>query len=77
MDSEHGICENEVRQIEFTSTNTFKFTYHYYYEYENTHYVIEDLVSNDTVFSGTFIAEGNRITATINGGQQKSRVEFL
>jgi hypothetical protein len=32
-------------------------------------------VSNDTVFSGTYIKDGNRIVATITAGEQAAKVK--
>jgi hypothetical protein len=68
MDDEHGILETETRMFTFTAPNHFKYTYHYFYQYENSYYVIVDDIRNDTVISGTFVTDGNKIVATIVSG---------
>ena len=55
--------------------DSFKYTYHYYYEYENSYYVMVKQVSNDTIFSGTYVKDGNRIVATITAGEQAAKVK--
>lgn len=76
MDDCYGIMEAQRREIEFSAPNTFKFTYHYYYESESN-YVVTKSFSNDTVFSGTYSADGNRFVADILAGEQAAKVAIF
>jgi hypothetical protein len=77
MDDDHGTLETETRVLTFTAPNHFKYTYHYFYQYENTSYKMVDDIRNDTVVSGTFVTDGNKIVTTIVSGEQVARVTLV
>lgn len=74
MDDTYGILDTDSREITFTAPNHFKFTYQYFYQYENSFYEMVTDIRNDTVLSGTYVLDGNKVVATIVSGEQIAKV---